>query len=75
MKMYGGVKVQLHTFSTSALDGSEWSAWRVRAHTRAHTHTHTHTHTIFTYLFWCQNFTSGYTYSSMLLYQFIMSCP
>jgi hypothetical protein len=26
IKTNGGVKVQLHTFFTSALDGSEWSA-------------------------------------------------
>jgi len=26
MKMYWEVEVQLHTFLTSALDGSEWSA-------------------------------------------------
>jgi len=28
MKMYGGVEVQRHMFSTSTLDGSEWSASR-----------------------------------------------
>jgi hypothetical protein len=28
MKTYGGVEIQLHPFSTSALDGGEWSASR-----------------------------------------------
>jgi hypothetical protein len=31
MKTYGGVKLQLHHFFTSALDGGEWSASRPAA--------------------------------------------
>jgi hypothetical protein len=28
MQTYGGMEAKLHAFLTSALDGSEWSAWR-----------------------------------------------